>query len=66
MIAHAAEADLYYEVSGAGPQTLVLVNGVGDPVVNDADRTPSPNRFCSRFGMRNAARNASATPEFPK
>ena len=32
MIAHASEADLYYEVSGAGSPTLVLVNGVGDPL----------------------------------
>jgi 3-oxoadipate enol-lactonase len=32
MIAHADEADLYYEVSGAGSPTLVLVNGVGDPL----------------------------------
>ena len=29
--------------------------------MNDADNAPSPNRFCSRFGMRNAAVNASAT-----
>jgi 3-oxoadipate enol-lactonase len=32
MMVHAGEADLYYEVSGAGAQTLVLVNGVGDPL----------------------------------
>jgi 3-oxoadipate enol-lactonase len=32
VIAHAGEADLYYQVSGDGPQTLVLVNGVGDPL----------------------------------
>ena len=32
MIARAGEVDLYYEVAGNGPQTLVLVNGVGDPL----------------------------------
>ena len=32
MIAHAGEADLYYQVDGTGPDTLVLVNGVGDPL----------------------------------
>jgi 3-oxoadipate enol-lactonase len=32
VIAHTGEADLYYQVSGDGPQTLVLVNGVGDPL----------------------------------
>jgi len=31
-LVHAEEADLYYQVDGAGPQTLVLVNGVGDPL----------------------------------
>src|SRR5436190_4172958 len=28
--------------------------------MNDADRAPSPKRLCSRFGIRNAALNASA------
>ena len=32
MIAHAGEADLHYHVAGDGPETLVLVNGVGDPL----------------------------------
>ena len=32
MIAHAGEADLYYQVDGTGPGTLILVNGVGDPL----------------------------------
>jgi 3-oxoadipate enol-lactonase len=32
MIARAADADLYYQVDGAGPDTVVLVNGVGDPL----------------------------------
>ena len=32
MIARAGEADLYYQVDGDGAQTLVLVNGVGDPL----------------------------------
>ena len=31
-LARAADADLYYQVEGAGPETLVLVNGVGDPL----------------------------------
>ena len=39
MIAHAGEADLYYEVSDDGPQTLVLVNGVGDPLEGWANQT---------------------------
>jgi 3-oxoadipate enol-lactonase len=32
MIARAGEADLYYQVDGTGPDTVVLVNGVGDPL----------------------------------
>src|SRR5215218_3041463 len=28
--------------------------------MNDAESAPSPNRFCSRLGMRNAIWNASA------
>jgi 3-oxoadipate enol-lactonase len=39
VIARAADADLYYEVSGDGPQTLVLVNGVGDPLEGWANQT---------------------------
>lgn len=39
MIAHAGEADLYYEDSGAGSPTLVLVNGVGDPLQGWASQT---------------------------
>jgi len=39
MIAHADEADLYYEVSGDGSPTLVLVNGVGDPLEGWANQT---------------------------
>jgi 3-oxoadipate enol-lactonase len=39
MIAHAGEADLYYEVSGAGSPTLVLVNGVGDPLEGWVNQT---------------------------
>jgi 3-oxoadipate enol-lactonase len=39
MIAHAGEADLYYEDSGAGSPTLVLVNGVGDPLEGWANQT---------------------------
>src|SRR6516225_5652393 len=35
--------------------------------MNDPDNAPSPNRFCSRFGTRNAALNASAgTDRSPK
>jgi 3-oxoadipate enol-lactonase len=39
MIARAADADLYYQVDGDGPQTLVLVNGVGDPLEGWANQT---------------------------
>ena len=39
MIARADEADLYYEDSGAGSPTLVLVNGVGDPLEGWANQT---------------------------
>ena len=39
MIAHADEADVYYEDSGAGSPTLVLVNGVGDPLEGWANQT---------------------------
>jgi 3-oxoadipate enol-lactonase len=39
VIAHADEADLYYEDSGAGSPTLVLVNGVGDPLEGWANQT---------------------------
>jgi 3-oxoadipate enol-lactonase len=39
MIAHAGDANLYYEVSGAGSPTLVLVNGVGDPLEGWAGQT---------------------------
>jgi 3-oxoadipate enol-lactonase len=31
--------DLYYEVSGSGPDTLVLVNGVGDPLEGWVNQT---------------------------
>lgn len=31
-LVHAGDADLYYQVDGTGPETLVLVNGVGDPL----------------------------------
>src|SRR6266568_4047349 len=34
--------------------------------MNDAERTPSPKRFCKKLGMRSAARKASATSELPK
>jgi hypothetical protein len=34
--------------------------------MNEAESTPSPNRFCNRFGMRKAAFSASATSELPK
>ena len=39
MIARAGEVDLYYEVAGDGPQTLVLVNGVGDPLEGWVNQT---------------------------
>ncbi len=34
--------------------------------MNDADSAPSPNRFCRKLGMRNAALNASASTPRPK
>src|SRR5581483_2317041 len=34
--------------------------------MNDADIAPSPNKFCNRFGMRNAAVTASAAGKLPK
>ena len=34
--------------------------------MNDADSTPSPSRFCSRFGMRSAALKASAAAPTPR
>jgi 3-oxoadipate enol-lactonase len=39
MIARAGAVDLYYEVAGAGPRTLVLVNGVGDPLEGWVNQT---------------------------
>src|SRR3954462_10743259 len=32
--------------------------------MKDPDRAPSPNRFCSRLGMRTAALNASAASDW--
>ena len=34
--------------------------------MKDAERTPSPKRFCNEFGMRSAAMNAPVAIEFPK
>ena len=34
--------------------------------MNEADSTPSPSRFCSRFGMRRAALNASEARPTPR
>ena len=34
--------------------------------MNDADSTPSPSRFWSRFGIRSAARNAAAAGDSPR
>jgi hypothetical protein len=34
--------------------------------MNEAERTPSPKRFCRKLGMRKAALNASAASEVPK
>jgi 3-oxoadipate enol-lactonase len=39
VIARAGEVDLYYEVAGDGPVTLVLVNGVGDPLEGWVNQT---------------------------
>jgi hypothetical protein len=34
--------------------------------MRDAESTPSPNRFCRKLGIRNAALNASAASDVPK
>src|SRR5690349_18267212 len=34
--------------------------------MNDAESTPSPNRFCNMFGMRSAALNTPAASELPR
>src|SRR5256885_140054 len=34
--------------------------------MNDAESTPSPKRFCRKFGIRSAAENAPAATEFPR
>ena len=34
--------------------------------MKDADKTPSPKRFCRKFGMRKAALNASAESLSPR
>ena len=34
--------------------------------IKEAESTPSPNRFCRKLGMRNAALKASAASELPK
>src|SRR5260370_26926548 len=34
--------------------------------MNEAERTPSPNKFCKIFGIRNPALKASAVAEFPR
>src|SRR5688572_12920411 len=34
--------------------------------MKDADKAPSPKRFCRKLGIRNAAMNASAESERPK
>jgi len=34
--------------------------------INEAERTPSPKRFCKKLGILKAALNASAASELPK
>src|SRR6185295_19442583 len=34
--------------------------------MNEAESTPSPNRFWRKFGIRSAALNAPAGPELPR
>jgi hypothetical protein len=34
--------------------------------MKEAERTPSPKRFCRKLGMRKAALKASAASEVPK
>ncbi len=38
-IVRSGEADIYYQVTGAGPQTLVLISGVGDDLEGWANQT---------------------------
>jgi hypothetical protein len=34
--------------------------------MNEAESTPSPKRFCKKFGILKAALNASAASDVPK
>ena len=47
--------------SGSSSSTSLAYTGM-----NDAERTPSPIRFCRRFGIRSAALKASATAPTPR
>jgi len=38
-IVRTSEADIHYQITGAGPQTLVLINGVGDDLEGWANQT---------------------------
>jgi pimeloyl-ACP methyl ester carboxylesterase len=51
-LARAGDADLYYQVDGAGPDTLVLVNGVGDPLEGWAGQSTQP---AAAFAAQTAA-----------
>ena len=62
MIARAGEVDLYYEVAGDGPQTLVLVNGVGDPLdgwVNQTEEFLAAGLRVVSFDNRGVGRSSS-------
>ena len=66
MIARAADADLYYQVDGAGPDTVVLVNGVGDPLegwVNQTGEFLAAGLRVVSFDNRGVGR--SSTPPGP-
>jgi 3-oxoadipate enol-lactonase len=61
VIARSGEADLYYEVAGDGPQTLVLVNGVGDPLegwVNQAEEFLAAGLRVVSFDNRGVGRSS--------
>ena len=72
------EGTRVYYTSNRGVVWCLDVNGFRDgknegPVtdekltgMNDADSTPSPSRFCKKFGMRSAARNAPAAGRLPR
>jgi 3-oxoadipate enol-lactonase len=61
MIARTPDADLHYQVDGDGPHTLVLVNGVGDPLegwVNQTDAFLAAGLRLVTFDNRGVGRSS--------